>query len=68
MNPVVSWRGNTMKRKSKKAVLYLSKETLVQLTHRDLIRGVHGGDPGEGWSDNSVCPTTTPTNCRPCSP
>ena len=22
----------------------------------------------EGWSDASVCPTTTPTDCRPCRP
>jgi len=22
----------------------------------------------EGWSDASVCPTTTPTDCRACRP
>jgi hypothetical protein len=20
----------------------------------------------EGWSDGSICPTTTPSDCRPC--
>lgn len=22
----------------------------------------------EGWSDRSICPTTTPTDCRACPP
>lgn len=49
-----------MKKELKKASLSLSKETILRmdLSH---VRG------GEGWSDGSVCPTTTPTNCRPCT-
>jgi hypothetical protein len=50
------------KKETKK--LTLSKETLVQLNGMDL-RNVAGGSGG-GWSDNSVCPTTTPSDCRPC--
>jgi hypothetical protein len=37
--------------------LSVSKETISQLSTLDL-RGVDGGSGG-GWSDNSVCPTTT---------
>ena len=44
--------------------LKLSKETLFQLSGMDL-RHVAGGSGG-GWSDNSVCPTTTPSDCKPC--
>ncbi len=61
-------------KKFKKASLSLSKETLFRMTPQDLGRAVRGGaptdtctQPSEGWSDASVCPTTTPTNCRPCS-
>lgn len=63
-----------MKKTLKKASLSLSKETILRMTPLDLSRGVRGGAntltdcmPTEGWSDGSVCPTTTPTNCRPCS-
>lgn len=62
-----------MKKTLKKASLSLSKETILRMTPRTLSRAVHGGAselcymPTEGWSDGSVCPTTTPTNCRPCS-
>jgi hypothetical protein len=45
--------------------LTLSKETLFQLSGMDL-RNVAGGSGG-GWSDNSVCPTTTPSDCKPCN-
>jgi len=41
--------------------LSLSRETLVRLTHPELGR-VGGG----AWSDDSVCPTTTPSDCKPC--
>lgn len=60
-----------MKKKLKK--VSLSKETLTRLTPNDLSRRVHGGTatqltcPPEGWSDQSVCPTTTPSDCRPCN-
>jgi hypothetical protein len=59
-------------KKFKKAPLSLSKETILRMTPQDLSRAVLGGNtvgclPSEGWSDASVCPTTTPTNCRPCS-
>jgi hypothetical protein len=50
-----------MKKKDMKK-LVLSKETLVQLNGRDLQALVGG----EGWSDQSVCPTTTPSDCRAC--
>lgn len=55
----------------------LSKETILRLTPMDLSRGVRGGTsvtcatsvtcPPEGWSDQSVCYTTTPSDCRPCN-
>jgi hypothetical protein len=59
-----------MHKKLKK--IALSKETLIRLTPDDLSRRVHGGTATlltcpEGWSDASVCPTTTPTDCRPCN-
>jgi hypothetical protein len=63
-------------KKFKKASLSLSKETILRMTPMDLSRAVRGGavtdtclpyGPSEGWSDGSVCPTTTPTNCKPCS-
>ena len=41
--------------------LALSKETVLQLTHREL-RSAAGG----GWSDDSVCPTSTPSDCKRC--
>ncbi len=60
-----------MRKETRRAPLYLAKETLVHLTHRELGLGVRGGTlttlPGEGWSDQSVCPTTTPSNCKPCN-
>ena len=61
-------------KKFKKAALSLSKETILRMTPQDLSRAVRGGTdtladcmPSEGWSDASVCPTTTPTNCKPCT-
>ena len=61
-------------KKFKKSSLSLSKETILRMTPQDLSRAVRGGAltdlcvlPSEGWSDASVCPTTTPTNCRPCT-
>lgn len=52
------------KREMESKKLTLSKETLHRLSGMDL-RQVAGGSGG-GWSDNSVCPTTTPSDCRPC--
>lgn len=59
-----------MKKELKK--VSLSKETILRLTPMELSRGVRGGVTTvlclpEGWSDQSVCPTTTPSNCRPCN-
>lgn len=48
-----------MKKSSKK--LYLSKETLVHLNGPEL-----GQAAGGGWSDDSICPTTTPSENRSC--
>lgn len=42
----------------------LSKETIIRLDNLDLTRGVRGG---EAWSEQSVCPTVTPSDCKPCS-
>jgi len=42
--------------------LSLSKETLTPLNGKSLNQ-VAGGD---GWSDGSVCPTTTPSDCKRC--
>ncbi len=50
-----------MKKKDAKKKLALATETLVRLTSPDLVR-VGGG----AWSDESVCPTTAPSDCRPC--
>jgi hypothetical protein len=51
----------------------LSKETILRLTPNDLGRRVQGGTGAtlltcapEGWSEQSVCPTTTPSDCKPC--
>jgi hypothetical protein len=43
--------------------LSLSKETIVQLSGADLRRVA----AGEAWSDASVCPTVTPSDCRSCN-
>lgn len=48
-----------MKKEMKK--LSLSRETLSQLTGRDLEKV-----KGAAWSDDSVCPTTSPSDNRPC--
>ena len=42
--------------------LSLSRETLVCLTQPEL-RKAGGG----AWSDDSVCPTTAPSDCKPCN-
>jgi hypothetical protein len=55
-------RWSVKKKEVKKLVL--SRETLFQLNGMDL-RNVAGGSGG-GWSDNSVCPSTTPSDCKPC--
>ena len=44
--------------------LSLSKETLVQLNGEDLQLPAGGSG---GWSDGSVCPSVTPSACRPCN-
>jgi hypothetical protein len=41
--------------------LTLSKETLRQLKEADLVRAAAGA-----WSDDSVCPTTAPSEMRFC--
>jgi hypothetical protein len=51
-------------RKREMKRLTLLKETLVQLSGMDL-RNVAGGSGG-GWSDTSVCPSATPSDCKPC--
>lgn len=43
--------------------LELTKETLRPLDSRNLIQAAGGS--GGGWSDNSVCPTTTPSRACP---
>jgi hypothetical protein len=53
--------GNLMKKKDAKKKLSLSMETLVLLSSPEL-----GKIAGAAWSDDSVCPTTTPSNCKPC--
>jgi hypothetical protein len=50
-----------MKKKDAKKKLSLSTETLVRLNHPDLFKV-----GGAGWSDESICPTTAPSDCRPC--
>ena len=50
-----------MKKKDAKKKLLLSTETLVRLSGPEL-----GKVEGAAWSDDSVCPTTTPSNCKPC--
>lgn len=42
--------------------LSLSKETLGRLDDPELGRAAAGG-----WSDDSVCPTTTPSENRSCA-
>jgi len=39
--------------------LEIAKETLRRLDNKDLLEAAGGGG---GWSDNSVCPTTTPSD------
>lgn len=51
-----------MKKKDAKKKLSLSTETLVRLSSPEL-----GKVAGAAWSDDSVCPTTTPSNCKPCN-
>jgi len=48
-------------KKQEKKKLSLSRETLVRLTEPELTKA-----GGGGWSDDSVCPTTAPSDCRPC--
>jgi hypothetical protein len=54
--------GKPVKKKDAKKKLLLSTETLVRLTNPDL-----GKVAGGAWSDESVCPTTAPSDCRPCA-
>jgi len=42
--------------------LALSKETLLRLNPAELVRA-----DGGAWSDDSVCPTTGPSNMRFCA-
>jgi hypothetical protein len=52
-----------MKKKELKK-LSLSKETLAQLTGQELELPAGGSG---GWSDGSVCPSVTPSACKPCN-
>lgn len=52
-----------MKKKEVKKLI-LSKETLFHLNGMDLRNAVGGS--GGGWSDNSVCPSAAPSDCKPC--
>ena len=54
-------RENLMKKNDVKK-LSLSRETLVCLSNPDL-----GKIAGAAWSEESVCPTTAPSDCRPCA-
>lgn len=49
-----------MKKVAKKK-LSLSTETLIHLNVPEL-----GKVAGAAWSDDSVCPTVSPSNCKPC--
>lgn len=42
--------------------LTLSRETVLHLSEPEL-RHAAGRD---GWSDGSICPTTTPSDCKRC--
>ncbi|HEV7507212.1 MAG TPA: class I lanthipeptide [Thermoanaerobaculia bacterium] len=42
--------------------LTLSRETVLHLSEPEL-RHVAGR---AGWSDDSICPTTTPSDCKHC--
>lgn len=53
--------GKPVKKKDAKK-LYVSRETLVRLTNPELGK-VEGG----AWSDDSVCPTTAPSDNKPCA-
>jgi hypothetical protein len=48
-----------MKKTEMAKKLTLAKETLRQLNEPELRHAA-----GRGWSDDSVCPTTTPSDCR----
>ena len=52
-----------MKKAKSPKKLALSRETLLQLTRQELEQA--GG--AEGWSEQSVCYTTTPSDCKPCN-
>ncbi len=49
-----------MKKEMKKLSLF--RETIIHLTQQDL-----GKVKGAAWSDDSVCPTTAPSERRPCN-
>ena len=51
-----------MKKAKAPKKLALSRETLLQLTRQELEQA-----GGAGWSDDSVCPTTTPSDCKACN-
>jgi hypothetical protein len=42
--------------------LTLSREVVLQLSAPDLRHAAGRG----GWSDDSICPTTTPSDCKRC--
>lgn len=52
-----------MKKATTVKKLEIAKETLRRLDNKDLLEAAGGS--GGGWSDNSVCPTTTPSRACP---
>jgi hypothetical protein len=49
-------------KKSNAKKLALSRETLLRLHDTELVRAAGGA-----WSDDSVCPSTAPSDRRPCA-
>jgi hypothetical protein len=52
----------------KKLTLNLDALTVASFETAQRVQenGTVQGHFREGWSDMSVCPTTTPSDCRPC--
>jgi hypothetical protein len=55
-------RRRLMKKTETLKKLTLSRETVLHLSEPEL-RHVAGR---AGWSDDSICPTTTPSDCKHC--
>ena len=48
-------------KKNETKKLSLSRETIIRLSNPEL-----GKVAGGRWSDESICPTTAPSDCKPC--